>query len=107
MGSSQEKKDLEKFSSSSEGKSIIKISESFFTQNIYVCGDYDINFFKNNIIEPLRFPKSDVEYCEKIAKHKVIKDWHFFLLIKEKILMICLIMQKILLISILIFLRTI
>ena len=84
MGSSQEKKDLEKFSSSSEGKSIIKISESFFTQNIYVCGDYDINFFKNNIIEPLRFPKSDVEYCEKIAKHKVIKDWHFFFAHKGK-----------------------
>lgn len=84
MGSSQEKKDLDKYSSTSEGKSIKNISESFFTQNIYVCGDYDINFFKNNIIEPLRFPKSDVKYCEKIAKHKVIKDWHFFFGHKEK-----------------------
>ena len=78
MGSSQEKKDLEKFSLTNEGKSIKKISESSFTQNIYVCGDYDINFFQNNIIEPLQFPKSDIKYCEKIAKHKVIKDWHFF-----------------------------
>ena len=79
MGSSQEKKEVIDFSNTNEGKSIEDLSKSYMDQDIFVCGKYDINFFKNNITGNLKLPvKSNIRYYEKMAKHKDIKDWHFF-----------------------------
>ena len=36
---------VQTFINTEEGKSIEKIPHSTFEQNIYICGDYDINFF--------------------------------------------------------------
>lgn len=79
MGSSQEAKDLENYSKSSEGASIKEIGKSTFEQNIYICGNYDINIFINNLIQTLENPyKSGISNYEKMAKHKEIDEWHFF-----------------------------
>ena len=61
------------------------ISKSSLEQNIYVRGNYDLNFFKKNIIKDIRCPtNSNVKYYDKMAKHKEITDWHFFLQFKSK-----------------------
>ena len=79
MGTSQEKKDVEQFSSSREGRSILEISKTCLEQNIYVCGNYNIEFFKKNIINGILNPKKNTNNSyETMAKHKEIKDWHFF-----------------------------
>jgi len=79
MGSSQESKDLSEFSQTDEGKSIQEIGKSSFEQNIYVCGNYNLNFFEQNICQPTLNPKLDnISYYIKMSKHKQIKEWHFF-----------------------------
>ena len=48
-------------------------------QDIYVCGNYNKDFFKNYIIKDFREPmKPNIIYYETMGKHKEIKDWHFF-----------------------------
>ena len=59
MGTSQEKKDVEQLSSSREGRSILEISKTSLEQNIYVCGNYNIEFFKKNIINGILNPKKN------------------------------------------------
>lgn len=79
MGSAQEAKQLAEFSKSDEGKTIEEIGKSKFEQNIYVCGDYDMKFFENYMTDLFINPKYDfVNYYYKMAKHKLIKEWHFF-----------------------------
>ena len=79
FGDSQKKQNVKDLSKTNEGKSIIEISNSSLEQNIYVCGNYELNFFENNIIKEFRFPaKSNVKYYSKMGKHKEITDWHFF-----------------------------
>lgn len=66
-------------------RNIEEISKSSLEQNIYVCGNYDLNFFEKNIIKDIRCPtNSNVKYYDKMAKHKEITDWHFFLQFKSK-----------------------
>ena len=85
MGINQEKKNVEELSLTIEGRNIEDISNSSLDQNIYVCGNYDIDFFQNNIIQEFRLPaKSHVKYYVKMGKHKEIKDWHFFFAPKNK-----------------------
>ena len=80
MGSSQESKNLSQFSETDEGKSIVEIGSSSFEQNIYVCGNYDIDFFSKNIINspPLNPRKPRITNYIKMAEHKHIDEWHFF-----------------------------
>ena len=79
FGDSQEKQNVKNLSKTSEGKSILEISNSSLEQNIYVCGNYELNFFESRIIKEFRFPaKSNVKYYSKMGKHKEITDWHFF-----------------------------
>ena len=79
MGSSQESKDLNKFSQSQEGKSVKEIAKSNFEQNIYVCGNYEDKFFEDNITEKFLNPRiSNIKSYEKMAKHKQLPEWHFF-----------------------------
>ena len=76
---SQEKQNVKDLSKTIEGKSILEISNSSFEQNIYVCGNYELKFFENNIIKASRYPeKLNVKYYIKMGKHKEITDWHFF-----------------------------
>ena len=64
-------------------RNIEEISKSSLEQNIYVCGNYDLNFFEKNIIKDIRCPtNSNVKYYDKMAKHKEITDWHFFFAIQ-------------------------
>lgn len=77
MGS-QESTNVQNFLNTEEGKSIDKISHSSFEQNIYVCGNYDINFFKENIIDNPKDPRPDITSYIKMSKHKQIKEWYFF-----------------------------
>lgn len=85
MGINQEKKNVEELSLTIEGRNIEDISNSSLDQNIYVCGNYDIDFFQNNIIQEFRLPaKSHIKYYVKMGKHKEIKDWHFFFAPKNK-----------------------
>ena len=85
MGINQERKEVEELSLSNEGINIENISKTSLDQNIYVCGNYDIDFFQNNIIQEFRLPaKSHVKYYVKMGKHKEIKDWHFFFAPKNK-----------------------
>ena len=85
MGSSQENKDFKNLSNiniENIDESILDIS---FEIDIYICGNYDNNFFQNNLITNLRFPeKPNIKYYEIMAKHKDIKDWHFFFAPKDK-----------------------
>ena len=77
--STSEKQDVEDHAKSKEGESILEIANSLLEINIYVCGNYDPNFFEKNIIKDVRFPtKPNVKYYDKMAKHKEISDWHFF-----------------------------
>ena len=76
MGS-QESTDLENFQKSVEGNSITEISNSSFEQNIYVCGNYDIDFFENKLTEHLVNPRKNVSNYIMMAKHKDINEWHF------------------------------
>ena len=83
MGSTEEKKETTNLEHTNEGESILNISKSSLEQNIYVCGNYDLNFFEKNIIKDIRCPtNSNVKYYDKMAKHKEITDWHFFFAIQ-------------------------
>ena len=76
----QEKQDVKELSDTFEGKSIQDISNSPLDQDIYVCGNYDLQFFKNKIVKDLRGPmKDNVKNYEQMGKNKEIPDWHFFL----------------------------
>ena len=78
MGS-QESKDLNKFSQTQEGKSVKEIAKSNFEQNIFVCGNYEDNFFEDNITEKFLNPRiSSITSYDKMARHKQINEWHFF-----------------------------
>ena len=46
MGISPEKKEVENLSTSREGKSILEISQTSWEQNIFVYGDYNLEFLK-------------------------------------------------------------
>ena len=86
--SSQEKNNVQNLAGSKEGESIVEISNSSLEQDIYICGNYDMDLFKNKIINNISEPKKpNVKYYEKMAKHKEISDWHFFLRLKKKISM--------------------
>ena len=86
MGQSEEKSNVENYSKSKEGKSIIDIGKSTLEQNIYICGNYNINFFTDNIVEPLSYPqKPNINNYSQMARHKDIKEWHFFFSPKKKI----------------------
>ena len=86
MGVTQEKKDIKNISNITL-ENLINITlenlrnnipDRLYEQNIYVCGNYNNNFFKN-IIKELKFPiKPNIKYYETMAKHKDLKDWHFF-----------------------------
>lgn len=79
MGSSNEAKKLQNFSESSEGKSITQIGFSNLEQNIYITGNYDINFFTENFIEYPKHPRlPDTKSYIKMSRHKQITEWHFF-----------------------------
>ena len=83
--SSQEKNNVQNLAGSKEGESIVEISNSSLEQDIYIRGNYDMDLFKNKIINSISDPKKpNVKYYEKIAKHKEISDWHFFFAPKEK-----------------------
>ena len=78
MGNNQEKKDIKNISNITLENLRNNIPDRLYEQNIYVCGNYNNNFFKN-IIKELKFPiKPNIKYYETMAKHKEIKDWHFF-----------------------------
>ena len=78
MGNDQDKKDNKNISSITLEELRYYIGERTYEQNIYVCGNYNNNFFKN-IIKELKFPiKPSIKYYETMAKHKDLKDWHFF-----------------------------
>ena len=78
MGVTQEKKDIKNISNITLENLRNNIPDRLYEQNIYVCGNYNNNFFKN-IIKELKFPiKPNIKYYEAMAKHKEIKDWHFF-----------------------------
>ena len=77
MGANQENQDEHKLSS--EEKFIQEMSKSSFEQDIYICGNYSLNFFENKIIKRLSNPmKPNIKYYDKMGKHKEIPDWHFF-----------------------------
>ena len=78
MGSSESKIKLENYSKTIEGSTIEKIGNSNFEQNIYVLGNYDMNFFTDNISEIPKNPYSAVNTYNKMSRHKQIKEWHFF-----------------------------
>ena len=78
-GISQEKKEVNNLSTSREGKSILEISQTSLEQNIFVCGNYNLEFFEKNIISGLINPRKENNNAyDKMAKHKAIKDWQFF-----------------------------
>ena len=85
MGSSNEAKELQKFATTNEGKTIDEIGHSSFEQNIYITGNYDINFFSKYLTE---FPQNpilpEITSYIKMAKHNQIKEWHFFFNKKSK-----------------------
>ena len=67
----QEKQDVKELSDTFEGKSIQDISNSPLDQDIYVCGNYDLQFFKNKIVKDLRGPmKDNVKNYEQMGKIK-------------------------------------
>lgn len=79
MGSNQEKREVSVLEETNEGKIVKEISTSSMEQDIYVCGNYNKDFFKNYIIKDFREPmKPNIIYYETMGKHKEIKDWHFF-----------------------------
>lgn len=79
MGQTSEKDQLNDYKNSEEGKSIIDIGKTTLEQNLYVCGNYNIEFFQNYIIEPISYPlKSTIKDYNQMARHKEIKEWHFF-----------------------------
>ena len=78
MGSSESKKKLENYSKTIEGSTIEKIGNSNFEQNIYVLGNYDMQFFTDNITEIPKNPYSAINTYYKMSRHKQIKEWHFF-----------------------------
>ena len=78
-GISPEKKEVNNLSTSREGKSILEISQTSLEQNIFVCGNYNLEFFEKNIISGLINPRKENNNAyDKMAKHKAIKDWQFF-----------------------------
>ena len=78
MGVTQEKKDIKNISNITLEDLRDYIPDRLYEQNIYVCGNYNNDFFKN-IIKELKFPiKPNIKYYETMAKHKDLKDWHFF-----------------------------
>ena len=78
MGVTQEKKDIKNISNITLENLRNNIPDRLYEQNIYVCGNYNNYFFKN-IIKELKFPiKPNIKYYETMAKHKDLKDWHFF-----------------------------
>ena len=79
MGSSNEAKKLQNFSETNEGKTITQIGFSNLEQNIYITGNYDINFFTKNFIEEPKHPRlPDIKSYIKMSRHKQITEWHFF-----------------------------
>lgn len=79
MGATQESTNVYNYLKTNEGKSLEQIKNSPFEINIYVCGDYQIKYFQENITETPEFPKfpKETNYIS-MAKHKQIKEWHFF-----------------------------
>ena len=79
MGSSETKEKLNKFEETSEGETIKLIGKSNFEQNIYVTGNYDLNFFVKNIVEIPRNPLlSGITSYQKMSRHIQITEWHYF-----------------------------
>ena len=79
MGGNQEKREVSNLEGTNEGILIKDISSSSMEQDIYVCGNYNKDFFKNYIIKDFREPiKPNIKYYEIMGKHKELKDWHFF-----------------------------
>ena len=50
MGGNQEKREVSNLEGTNEGILIKDISSSSMEQDIYVCGNYNKDFFKNYII---------------------------------------------------------
>ena len=79
MGNVQEIINRSKHFYTYEEKLLEDLSNSSFAQNIYVCGNYNLNFFGNNFIKDLLLPKKPkIRYYELMSKHNDVEGWHFF-----------------------------
>ena len=79
MGSSESKTKLSDFEKTSEGMTVKSIGDSNFEQNIYVAGNYDLNFFVKNIVEIPKNPSlPETTSYIKMSRHIQINEWHYF-----------------------------
>jgi GTP-binding protein EngB required for normal cell division len=79
MGSSESKRQLENFETKTICETVNEIGKSNFEQNIYVTGNYDLQFFVKNIVEIPRNPFiSETTSYIKMSRHIQISEWHYF-----------------------------
>lgn len=79
MGSSESKIQLEQFEKKTICETVKEIGKSNFEQNIYVTGNYDLQFFVKNVVEIPRNPfiPGTTSYI-KMSRHIQITEWHYF-----------------------------
>ena len=78
MGNS-DSKEMKEYMTKVEAETVKEIAEIKYTQNIYITGKYDSNFFEKYFIEKLKNPKPDFTSYYKMGRHPEIREWHFFL----------------------------